>query len=176
MGDYYRRDKYDNDDDRYERRYPRDEYDRGRSDRYQPLPGSRSRERYPDRERDDYRRDTDWRESADDRNRGDRDIHYDSRDRDYRSPPPHDRDYFSQSRSPPRRPRELEEPSQLPAGPRSQRTKPEETFDAGKPNSQIIFRGIDKDMTEADVSDFLYNRIITNISVTPIPHAPRRCH
>jgi len=174
MSDYYRRgERYD---DRHDRRYPlRDDYDRdsrGRNGRYSPPLGPRSRSR----ERDDYHRDRDRR---DPRDRDEfRDPYSDSRERDYRSPPRYDRERYSPL--PPRSPskRDVQEIHEdAPSEPRSQRYNAETALGSGKPNTQVIFRGIDKSMTEADVYDFLSHRTIANIDpVTPNPHAPRRSH
>jgi len=174
MGDYRGRDRYDAD----RRRSSRDDYyDRQRSDRYPPQHHSRSRsgERYASNRADDYP--------------PPRDRYYDDTSgRNYRSPPPqHSDDYSPGPRSPLKREAEADllQPAQPPPNePRSDRHRPQifnnsgdQSFDAGKPNSQIIFRGIDKEMTEADVYDSFHTRIITNISIViPIPHQPRRCN
>ena len=44
-----------------------------------------------------------------------------------------------------------------PSGPRADRYKDghEDSYDAGKPNSQIIFRGLEKDVSETDVNNSL---------------------
>ena len=38
----------------------------------------------------------------------------------------------------------------------------DDPYDAGKPNSQIIFRGLEKDVSETDVYDFFLFRTITD--------------
>jgi len=154
MGEYYRRDRYDGNDRRYSRedshQRPLDYHSErgGREERY-PPPRSRSRERaYQDRDREEdysYRRDRD------------RDRHYDY------SPPPtspqptttittdHDIDH------PPRAPR-------FDRGKPPQQHYPEDSYDAGKPNAQVIFRGLDKEITETDVYKHFHTfRTITNI-------------
>jgi hypothetical protein len=47
--------------------------------------------------------------------------------------------------------------------------------DAGKPNIQIIFRGIDKDMTEQDVPPPQFSRTKANSIVATISLQSRRC-
>ena len=163
MGDYYRRDRYDDD-----RRYYRDDNDRrydrynDRDDRY-PPPHRRSPDLYYDRDRErgdhSYRereKDRSWERDRDDRER-------------YQDYPPRDlsrsegrEEVVERSRSPPEeRDIELQHP---PKGPRSERHRGhhDDPFDAGKPNSHVIFRGLDKDIAETHVSEFLLPRSITN--------------
>jgi hypothetical protein len=158
MGDYYRRDRYDGNEGR---RHSRDDanrlsaYDdrgrdnRGREVRSQPPPRPRSRERYYDRDLDDY--------PYTSRDRP-RDTWVENRDR-YRDPQdrndiPHAKAEES-GQSPERRESGEVEPSQPPSGPRTDRQQPrgshDDPYDSGKPNSQIIFRGLDKEITETDV-------------------------
>ena len=154
MGDYYRRDRYDGNEDR---RHSRDDTyrlsaynDRGREERYQPPPRPHSRERYYDRDRDDYPY-TGW-----DRPRGtrgeDRDRHRDPRDRNDIT----HADAEESRQSPERRESGEVEPTHPPSGPRTERQQPrgpyDDPYDSGKPNSQIIFRGLDKEITETDVT------------------------
>jgi len=158
MGDYYRADRYSHAED--DRRYPREDshrYDysgeRARDDHHPPQGRSRSRERPIDRDRDDYYRDDYYGDRGRDRERerwpNDRDRYRDSRDNDgpqssarqERAEPYHD-DHFMPSR----------EPRQ-----ERHRGQYEEPYDAGKPNSQVIFRGLDKDITEQDVYEFYSN-------------------
>lgn len=160
MGDYYRRERHDGDDRRYSRDHeshhrPLDYHsERAREDRH-PPPRQRSRERYQDRDREDYayRRDRDR-----DRETRHRDPRSEDRDRNYGSPPvsPPSADHDN-----------IDHP---PRGPRSDRGKQqqyqyaEDSFDAGKPNAQVIFRGLDKQVTETDVYiQFHALRTITNI-------------
>ena len=155
MGDYHRRDRYDGNESR---RYSRDDTyrpsgynDREREDRYQPPPRPRSRERYYDRDRDRDDRPYTGRDRPRDTRMEDRDRYYDTRDRN-ESPPEEPR------HSPERRESAGELEAHPPSAPRSdrQRGSHDDPYDSGKPNSQIIFRGIDKEITETDVYDFLY--------------------
>jgi len=162
MGDYYRRDRVD---DGKDRRYAtrEDNYQRPVADYHsegaggeERYPRSRSREGYQDRDREDYsyRRDRDRDRQRDPRSQ-DRDRHYDSP-----SPPQPYVDH------------DIEAP---PQGPRSDRGKPpqqqqqqhhypEDSYDAGKPNAQVIFRGLDKETTETDVYKHFHTlRTFTNI-------------
>ena len=96
--------------------------------------------RYDDRERDEHYR-------SRDRYPLDRDEH--DRDRDRRSVWT-DRDDSSHSHDY----RQENEPAEVPRDSRSERHRAhDDQYDAGKPNSQIIFRGLDKDVTELDVYD-----------------------
>ena len=193
MGDSYRRDRFDNNPREAGRGYSRDEeyrsrdhYPDRRDARYSP-PRSRSRERYPDRGRDDHSyRDRDpYKRRRDERNdredRGDRD----SRDYPRESP---DRgpvritaldavaEPYGRSPSPLRRHSEdFDVPP--PSGPRADRYKDnyDDSHDAGKPNSQIIFRGLEKNITEPDVSDFFYLEQSLISVVRTISSQPRRC-
>ena len=162
MGDYYRRDRYDG-----ESRNSRDDSyrpsERGRGDRYQSSPPRpRSRERYQDR--DDFyysNRDRDRPREI----RDDKDRYRDARDRD---------DYTRSTREEPNErdqdPSEVE-PTQFPSAPRHR----DDPYDAGKPNSQVIFRGLDKEFTETDVYDFFIT-LETNFSiVATISSQSRRC-
>jgi hypothetical protein len=164
MGDYYRRDRYDGGEAR--RSLREDNYrdwdnDRGQDDRY-PAPGRpRSRERYQDRDREDYLyRDRDRPRDA---RVDDRDWYHDSQEKD-------DYQYSTQrtSKGRPVSPAERdmgEYETRPPREPRSDRQRgsyEDAPYDAGKPNSQVIFRGLDKEMTESDVYDFFIFRTITN--------------
>ena len=140
MGDYYRRDRYDAESRHHSKDDGYRPSERGRGDRYQPSPPRpRSRERYQDR--DDYysSRDRDRpRNIADDRDR-----YRDTRD-DYT------RSTREESKERDRDPTEVE-PTQLPGAHRPR----DDPYDAGKPNCQVIFRGLEKELTETDVYDFL---------------------
>jgi len=165
MGDYYRRDRYDDD-----RRYYRDDHDRRydryndreRDDRYPPT-HRRSPDLYYDRDRD--RGDSSYRERERDRSwerdRDDRDRYHDYPPRDHSRSAGRD-EFVERSRSPPEE-RDLE-PQHPPTGPRSDKNRgPHDVhYDAGKPNSHLIFRGLDKDIAETHVSEFLLLRSITN--------------
>lgn len=163
MGDYFRRDRYDAESRHYSRDDSYRPSERGRGDRYQPSPPRpRSRERYHDRDRDDYyysNRDRP-RNIADDRDR-----YRDTRDRG---------DYTSSTREEPQQgDRDLSEvePWHPPSGPRPR----DDPYDAGKPNSQVIFRGLEKEFTETDVYDFFIT-LETNFSiVATISSQSRRC-
>ena len=157
MGDYFRRDRYDAESRHYSRDDSYRPSERGRGDRYQPSPPRpRSRERYQDRDRDDYYY------SNRDRPRNitdDRDRYRDTRDRD---------NYTSSTREEPQQ--RDRDPSEI--VPRQPRDDP---YDAGKPNSQVIFRGLDKEFTETDVYDFFIT-LETNFSiVATISSQSRRC-
>src|SRR5579862_4003188 len=175
MGDYYRWDRYDNNareagrghsrDDEYR---SRDHYNDRRDPRYSPPPRSRSRERYPDRGRNDhFYRDRDpYKDRRDERNESNDRNDRDSRDHSRES---HDRGHmritaldaiaepYQRSPSPPKR-HSGDFDIHPPSGPRADRYKDghEDSYEAGKPNSQIIFRGLEKNITEPDVSDFFY--------------------
>ena len=163
MGDYYRRDRYDAETRHYSRDDSYRPSERGRGDRYQPSPPRpRSRERYQDQDRDDYyysNRDRDRpRNTADDKDR-----YRDTRD-----------DYTRSTREEPKErdwnPSEAE-PMQHPSAPRLR----DDPYDAGKPNSQVIFRGLEKEFTETDVYDF-FTTLETNFSiVATISSQSRRC-
>ena len=163
MGDYYRRDRFDDGKDRryatrednYQR--PVADYHSERAGGEERYPRSRSRERYQDRDREDYsyRRDRD------------RERHYDSP-----SPPQHYLDH------------DIEAP---PQGPRSDRGKPpqqqqqqhypEDSYDAGKPNAQVIFRGLDKEITETDVYKHIFilleHSLISIVATISLPSTKR---
>ena len=165
MGDYYRRDRYDGESQYYSRDDSYRPSERGRGDRYQPSPPRpRSRERYQDRARDDYyysSRDRDRPKDTTD----DKDRYRDTRDRD---------DYTRSTREGPkerdRDPSEMEL-TQSPSAPRHR----DDPYDAGKPNSQVIFRGLEKEFTETDVYDFFIT-LETNFSiVATISSQSRRC-
>ena len=173
MSGYYRRDR-----DEYEyRRHPREDLypgDRGR-DRHSPPRSrsrSRSQERYYDRDRDHaYYRD-----------RGDDRDYRDDRDRD---PPrqPQQRGWDSKSEDRPSRqqarppeylapgvslPQPLEEDEGHGHHHHHHRHPRADAYDAGKPSSQIIFRGLDKEVTETDVLRIFHTmlfRIITNLVI-----------
>ena len=162
MADYYRRDGYGGDNRGDGGRYSRDDEYRQR-DRYSPPRRSRSRERYQDGSREDYS----YRDG--DRSRDgridDRDRYRDSRDRDDLRPSSReDRgERLNRSKSPIKQ--EVGD-SEVPAPrePRSDRNRGsyDDPYDAGKPNSQVIFRGLEKDVSETDVYDFFSFRTITD--------------
>jgi hypothetical protein len=165
MGDYYRRDQHGDDSGRYviDDDYQRPAGDRRKDGRNSPPARSRSRERYQDRIRDDYS----YR--GNDRSRDshfdNRDRHRDNRDRDDSRMSRREEYGERQSRlkSPIRQDHNDPEP-QAPREPQydHQRASYEEPYDAGKPNSQVIFRGLEKDVSEADVYDFFSSRTIAN--------------
>jgi hypothetical protein len=186
MADYYRRDGYGGDNKGDGGRYSRDDEYRQR-DRYSPPGRSRSRERYQDRSRDDYPyRDSDRSRDGriDDRDRyrdgriDDRDRYRDSRDRDdIRPSSREDRgERLNRSKSPVRQ--EVGD-SELPAPrePKSDRHRGsyDDPYDAGKPNSQVIFRGLEKDVSETDVYDFFHLEQSLISIVATISLQPRRC-
>jgi hypothetical protein len=169
MGDYYRRDRHESNPRDGGRGYARDEehrsrdyYSDRRDSRYSPPPRSRSRERYQERGRDDdsYHAREHYRDRRDDRDRS-----RESYDRENTRPPVRDEreEQYPRPSSPHKRHSE-DFDIQPPSGPRADRYKEphEDSYNTGKPNSQIIFRGLDKDMTETDVSDFLSFRTITD--------------
>lgn len=166
MADYYRRDRYDGSEARRSSREDPnrdwDHYnDRGRDDRYPSYGRPQSRERYQDRDLEDYSYEN--RDKGRDVGVDDRDWYRDSRGRD---------DYQYSAQIPKGRPASPVErdageyETRHPREPRSDRQRgsyEDAAYDAGKPNSQVIFRGLDKDMTDSDVYDFFIFRAITNI-------------
>jgi hypothetical protein len=180
MADYYRRDRYGGDNRGDGGRYSRDNEYRPR-DRYSPPRRSRSRERYQEGSRDDYSRD-DYSYRDGDRSRDsridERDRYRDSRDRaDFRPSSREDRgERPNRSKSPVIR--EVGDP-ELPAPhePRSDRNRGsyDDPYDAGKPNSQVIFRGLEKDVSETDVYDFFHLEQSLISIVATISLQPRRC-
>jgi hypothetical protein len=156
MADYHRRDR-DRDGSEYRRYSREDSYreDRGRDrrdDRYSPPrspPPSRSRERYLDHDRDDYAYDRDDRDHRDDsRDRGPprQPREWDSRPADpYNSQEPRPSEYLAPGVS-------IHQPSDDDLDNGHHRRHPRgDAYDAGKPSSQIIFRGLDKEFSETDV-------------------------
>ena len=181
MGDY-RRGKYDSyDTPRYSREgsYRRsDHFEEARQgDRYQRPPVSPPRDRHRERDRnpryyDDDRGSSSERRAVDEKERG----CDDSRPR-RNSPRRHletmtetgGKDHFQDMSNAPVVPEYGKFESYPSREGRADHHRPQEDqWDPGKPNAQIIFRGIDKSMTEADVSDFFTPRAITDSIVATI--------
>ena len=171
MSGYSRRDR-----DEYEyRRYPRENPypgDRGR-DRYSPPRSrsrSRSRERYHGRDRDDHTYHRDTRDDREYRDDGDRNPPRQPQQRGWDSRP--EGRPFHQQAQPAAYlapgvslPQPLEEEESHGHHHRHPRG---DAYDAGKPTSQIIFRGLDKEVTETDVLRIFHTmlfRIITNLVI-----------
>jgi hypothetical protein len=193
MSDRHQRDRYDG---YHGRTYQSDESGRwneshddrrySERERYPRPPRSPPQERHYDREIDSYN-------YGEDRGRSNERMGDDIRDRFneqpyYRDNSPsynlgegrEERDSGNYGPSPSMgQDYEMEETEYAPKGPRSgRRRRPQQQqdqWDAGKPSAQVIFRGIDKSMTEADVSDFYMLVTITNSIAPTIFLQPRRC-
>jgi hypothetical protein len=156
MADYHRRDR-GKDGYEYGRYSQEDSYrgDRGRDrrdGRYSPPrspPGARSRERYLDHDRDDYaydRDDGDYRDDSRDRDPARQPREWDSRPTDpFNSQEARPSEYLAPGVSLHQQSDDDRDSGQHWRHPRG------DAYDAGKASSQIIFRGLDKEVSETDV-------------------------
>jgi hypothetical protein len=185
MGEYYRRDRYNSDTRGYSREeaYRHNDYSNNRrqGDRYQSYRQDRPREHYQERERDAYYYAVDPERSRGHREDG-KEWYGETHPRD--NTPPHAREeralaterHVDQSKSPVGRAVDSFDTQPL-LEPRSDRHRgsQDDYYDAGKPNSQVIFRGLDKEVTEMDVYDFFILELSLISIVTTISLQPRRC-